>query len=185
MPGRPEVHDLGPAVWSTEQMSRPGVRLGVDVGSVRVGLAASDPSGLLASPVETLVRDLTGTRTDQGRISAVAGERDALEIVVGLPRSLSGEEGEAARLARAYALDLARLVAPMPVRLVDERLTTVESHRKLRDSGVAGRAHRAVVDQAAAVLILQSALDAERLSGRAPGEPVRISRRPRTKEGRR
>ncbi|MDQ2755927.1 MAG: Holliday junction resolvase RuvX [Actinomycetota bacterium] len=155
---------------------RPGVRLGVDVGSVRVGLAASDPSGLLASPVETVARDAK-ERSDQQRIAVVASEREALEVVVGLPLSLSGQEGPAAVTVRAYAAELAELLAPRPVRLVDERLTTVDAHRTLRTSGVAGRAHRAVVDQAAAVLILQGALDSERSTGRAPGELVKTRRR--------
>lgn len=163
---------------------RRGVRLGVDVGTVRVGLAASDPSGLLASPVETVPRDTRG-HADQERIAAVAVERDALEVVVGLPRSLSGEEGAAATTVRAYAVELAALLGSRPVRLVDERLTTVDAHRTLRTSGVSGRAHRAVVDQAAAVLILQTALDAERSSGRAPGELVRSRRRrPKARAGR-
>ena len=170
-------------MWSNEVVARAGVRLGVDVGSVRVGLAASDPSGLLASPVETLPRDPTAARTDLVRIAAVARELDAVEVVVGLPRHLSGAEGEAAKLARAYAGDLVRLLDPVPVRLVDERLTTVESHRRLRESGVAGRSQRGVVDQTAAVLILQSALDGERASGRAPGTRVApLRRRPRQKD---
>ncbi len=164
-------------------MVRSGVRLGIDVGSVRVGLASSDPSGLLASPVETVPRDPSGGRTDLARIAAVAHDLGVLEVVVGLPRHLSGAEGEAARLARAYAADVARVVDPIPVRLVDERLTTVESHRRLRESGVPGRSQRGVVDQAAAVLILQSALDAERMSGRAPGSRVApLRRRPRQKD---
>ncbi|MDQ2782089.1 MAG: Holliday junction resolvase RuvX [Actinomycetota bacterium] len=162
---------------------RTGVRIGVDVGSVRVGLAASDPSGLLASPVATVPRDSGETRADVARIAGTARDLGAVEIVVGLPRLLSGAEGEAARLARAYALELSLAVSPTPVRLVDERLTTVESHRRLRESGVAGRSQRGVVDQTAAVLILQSALDAERASGRAPGTPVAPQRRrPRTKD---
>ncbi len=167
-------------------MVRPGVRLGVDVGSVRVGLAASDPSGTLATPVATLARDGSEGRADQQRIAGLVREREVVEVVVGLPRLMSGEEGEAARLARVYASELARLVGPVPVRLVDERLTTVQAHRKLRDSGVAGRSQRAVVDQAAAVLILQSALDAERASGRAPGDPVGVTGRrpPRDKDPR-
>ena len=162
---------------------RAGVRLGVDVGSVRVGLASSDPSGLLASPVETVPRDPSAARSDLARIAAVARDLDAVEVVVGLPRHLSGGEGEAAKLARDYAADVARLLDPIPVRLVDERLTTVESHRRLRESGVAGRSQRGVVDQTAAVLILQSALDAERLSGHAPGSRVApLRRRPRQKD---
>jgi putative Holliday junction resolvase len=170
-------------MWLAEAVVRPGVRLGVDVGAVRVGLAASDPSGMLASPVETVPRDTSSARADLTRIATVARERGAVEVVVGLPRLLSGAEGEAARLARAYAADLALAVHPVPVQLVDERLTTVESHRRLRESGVAGRSQRAVVDQTAAVLILQTALDTERVSGRAPGMLVKPARRrPRTKD---
>ena len=162
-----------PFLWSNEVVARAGVRLGVDVGSVRVGLAASDPSGMIATPVQTLPRNLGG-RADQHTIAAAVRERNVLEVVVGLPRSLSGLEGRAAALARDYAVELAVLVAPVPVRLVDERLSTVDAARTLRDSGVAGRKQRAVVDQAAAVLILQAALDGERSSGMPPGEPVRL-----------
>ncbi len=154
----------------------------MDVGSVRVGLAASDPGGVLATPVDTLARDLL-SGADLDVIAAAVLERQALEVVVGLPRSLSGDEGQAADSARAYAVALAARIAPTPVRLVDERLTTIDAHRQLRESGMAGRAQRAVVDQAAAVLILQAALDAERLSGIAVGEVVgqRKARAPRTK----
>ena len=163
---------------------RAGVRLGVDVGSVRVGLAASDPGGILATPIKTLERDLKSD-TDQVAIAAVVLERDVLEVVVGLPRSLSGGEGPAAAGARSYATAMAALISPTPVRLIDERLTTIDAHRQLRDSGLAGRAQRAVVDQAAAVLILQAALDAEKSSGQPPGELVagRKPRAPRTKAG--
>jgi len=157
---------------------RHGVRLGVDVGSVRVGLAVSDPGGVLATPVETIERD-PGSGADLAVIVAAVHERAALEVVVGLPRSLSGREGPAAEAARTYAVALASLIAPTPVRLVDERLTTIDAHRNLRDSGVAGRAQRAVVDQAAAVLILQTALDTERSSGAAAGELVG-GRKPRS-----
>ena len=163
---------------------RAGIRLGVDVGSVRVGLAASDPGGILATPIRTIVRDLS-SGSDQVAIEAVVLERDVLEVVVGLPRSLSGGEGPAAEEARSYAKTLAARLAPVPVRLIDERLTTIDAHRQLRDSGVPGRAQRAVVDQAAAVLILQAALDAEKSLGRPPGELVagRKPRAPRTKAG--
>jgi putative Holliday junction resolvase len=99
-------------------------------------------------------------------------EYDALEVVVGLPRTMRGDEGSAADAARRYATAIARRVAPVGVRLVDERLSTVSAHRTLRDAGVRGRRHRPVVDQVAAVVILQSALDAERASGRAPGTLV-------------
>jgi len=161
---------------------RAGVRLGVDVGSVRVGLAASDPGGILATPIDTLDRDLVHGG-DQSMIAAVVLERHVLEVVVGLPRSLSGGEGPAAVGARSYATALASRISPTPVRLIDERLTTIDAHRRLRDSGLASRAQRAVVDQAAAVLILQTALDTEKSSGLPPGELVsgRKPRSPRTK----
>lgn len=147
---------------------RPGVRFGVDVGSVRIGVARSDPSGLLATPLETVRRG----RGDLGRIAALVAEYEAVEVLVGLPTSLSGREGPAASSARAFARRLAVRLSPLPVRLVDERLSTVTAERALRGSGVRGRARRKVVDQAAAVVILQAALDAERSSGDAPGEIV-------------
>jgi putative holliday junction resolvase len=151
--------------------TRPGARVGVDVGDARVGVAASDASGVLAHPVRTLPRDVAAD-SDVEAVVALARELEAIEVVVGLPRLLSGHEGEAARIARDYAGRLAGRLGTVGVRMVDERLTTVDAHRRLRDSGVPGRGQRAVVDQAAAVLILQSALDTEALSGRPPGELV-------------
>jgi putative Holliday junction resolvase len=147
------------------------VRLGVDVGSVRVGVARTDQGALVVVPVETVLRDTAGAR-DLDRIVDLVREYDALEVVVGLPRTLRGDEGSAAGAARRYATAIARRIAPVGVRLVDERLSTVSAHRSLRDAGVRGRRHRPVVDQMAAVVILQSALDAERASGRAPGALV-------------
>lgn len=138
-----------------------GVRVGVDVGSVRVGVAASDPAGVLATPVLTLSRDFRGER-DLDELAGIVAERAAVEVVVGLPRSLSGRDGPAVAAARAYADALATRVAPVPVRLVDERLTTVVAEQQLRAAGHASRARRRVVDQAAAVAILQSALDTAR-----------------------
>lgn len=155
-----------------------GVLLGVDVGEARVGLAASDAIGLLAHPVATLRRDHEG-ESDLEQIAAEINQRAAVGIVVGLPRGLSGAEGVAAERARHYAMALQRLVE-VPVRLWDERLTTVDAHRVLRSSGVAGREQRGVVDQAAAVLILQGALDARR-AGRPPGVPLK-QRKPRTRK---
>lgn len=120
---------------------------------------------------------------DLVEIARIMAEREAIEAIVGLPRTLAGDEGAAAQAARTYAGRLAARVAPVPVRLVDERLTTVDAHRSLRESGVEGRRQRAVVDQAAAVLILQAALDAERSTGRPPGELVGTGgRKPRTKD---
>lgn len=154
-----------------------GPRLAVDVGSVRVGLAASDPDGLIATPVDTLARDVPGrkerrTPTDVERIVHEVHERGAAVVYVGHPRHLSGAEGAASAAARAYAVGLAQAVAPVPVRLVDERMSTVTAHQALQASGRSGRRQRQVVDQAAAVVILQYALDAERATGRRPGEPV-------------
>lgn len=174
---------------STSMPTRPGRRVGIDVGSVRVGVAVSDPSALLATPVRTVARDPdreAQAPTDLEEVAVLVSEMDAVEVIVGLPRTLAGEEGAAAEAARTYAGRLSVRIAPVPVRLVDERLTTVDAHRNLRESGVDGRRQRSVVDQAAAVLILQAALDAERSSGRPPGELVRTGgRKPRTKDRRR
>jgi putative pre-16S rRNA nuclease len=147
---------------------RRGVRVGVDVGEVRIGVARSDPSGLIATPLETVVRGAG----DLSRLRSLAQQEDALEVVVGLPRSLSGGEGPAATKVRAFARRLAEAVAPVPVRLYDERLSTVAAEAVLRERGKKGQKRRAVVDQAAAVVILQNALDTERGTGAAPGELV-------------
>ena len=146
---------------------RVGVRLGVDVGQVRVGVATCDPGGVIATPVETLRRG----KGDLDRLAALVAEREAVEVVVGLPTSLSGRSGPAADAAESYARELAARV-PVPVRLVDERLSTVSAQRGLHASGVDTRRGRSVIDQAAAVIILQGALDAERSSGAAPGRLV-------------
>jgi putative Holliday junction resolvase len=147
-----------------------GTRLGIDPGDARIGVARSDPSGFLATPVETVQRG----PGDLDRIAAILTEEEAVEVVVGLPRSLSGREGPAAVKAREFAALLASRVAPVPVRLCDERLTTVTAENLLRDRGRKGSKRRAVVDQAAAVVILQQALDTERASGEAPGEVVAV-----------
>ncbi|HEX7187038.1 MAG TPA: Holliday junction resolvase RuvX [Actinomycetes bacterium] len=146
---------------------RAGVRVGVDVGSVRVGVATCDPAGLIATPVATLRRG----RGDLDALSRLVTEREAIEVVVGLPTTLAGRHGAAAEAAQAYAEAVAGAVA-VPVRLVDERLSTVGAQRDLRASGVDTRRGRSVIDQAAAVIILQAALDAERRSGTAPGRLV-------------
>jgi putative Holliday junction resolvase len=152
---------------------RTGVRIGIDVGSVRVGVAASDPDGVLAVPVRTLRRDRRTDR-DMNEIAAIAAERGAVEVVVGLPRSLSGRDGTAATGARDYAERLARRVS-VPVRLIDERLSTVQAQAGLRVAGLRGRRQRAVIDQAAAVVVLQAALDEERAGGEPPGDLVSIA----------
>ncbi|MGO9226596.1 Holliday junction resolvase RuvX [Mycobacterium sp.] len=151
-----------------------GRRLGIDVGSVRIGVAGSDPDGILATPVETVRRDRSGRHLR--RLAALAAELDAVEVVVGLPRTLADRTGPAAvdaiELAGKRAEVLAHRVPPIPVRLADERLTTVSAQRSLREAGVRAREQRAVIDQAAAVAILQSWLDQRRAAlagGRADG----------------
>lgn len=149
---------------------RPGVRLGIDPGDARIGVARSDPSGFLATPLETVSRG----RGDVRRLGRLRAEVEAMEVVMGLPRSLSGAEGPAAAKVRDFARALARHIAPVPVRLCDERLTTVTAEAVLRERGHKGSKRRAVVDQAAAVVILQHALDTERNTGSAPGEIVEV-----------
>lgn len=149
---------------------RHGVRLGLDPGDARIGVASSDPSGMLATPLETVRRG----RDDVRRIRRLTEESGAVEVVVGLPRSLSGREGPAAVAVREFADRLARRLSPVPVRLVDERLSTVSAEAVLRSRGRTGQKRRAVVDMAAAVVILQHALDIERGTGQAPGELVAV-----------
>jgi putative holliday junction resolvase len=156
--------------WNDEL--RRGVRLAVDVGSVRLGVAASDPDGLLASPIATVRRG----RGDLAELARMATERDVLEIIVGLPTSLAGNAGQAADQARDFAATLASLVAPIQVRLVDERFTTVIAHAALREGGRNSKERRSVIDQAAAALLLQGALDAERQTGNPVGELVGATR---------
>jgi putative Holliday junction resolvase len=134
-------------------MPLPGVVIGVDVGTVRVGVAASDPRRVLASPVETV--QAPGLQ----RVSEIVAERGAVLVVVGLPTSLSGRATSAsATMAKEWAAELAHLVA-VPVELVDERLTTVTAGQALRSAGKKGKQARSVIDQAAAVTLLQAVLD--------------------------
>lgn len=141
-----------------------GPRLGVDVGTVRVGVAVSDPDGVVATPLTTLNRDAAGGR-DLDELRRIVADRDVVEVVVGLPRTLAGRSGPAARAAAAYAEELGGLIAPVPVRLVDERLTTAAASRDLSRHGVSARRQRAVIDQAAATGILQGWLDQQRSTG--------------------
>ena len=145
-----------------------GVRLGLDPGDARIGVATSDPHGILATPVETVARG----DGDLDRIAVLAEELGAEVVYLGLPRSLSGGEGPAAGKVRAFAHELAARLAPRQLRLVDERLSTVTAEGVLRERGKKGRKRRAVVDQAAAVVILQGAIDTERRTGAPVGEPV-------------
>lgn len=141
---------------------RRGRSLGIDAGSVRIGVACSDPDGILATPVETVRRDRSGKHLRR-LVELVAG-LDAVEVVVGLPRTLADRTGSSARDAIELAEVLARRIAPTPVRLADERLTTVSAQRSLRQAGVRAKGQRKVIDQAAAVAILQGWLDERRVA---------------------
>ncbi|RLK49180.1 Holliday junction resolvase RuvX [Microbacterium telephonicum] len=146
---------------------RRGARLGIDVGKARVGVARCDPDGMLAVPVETVPRDDASV----GRVVAIASEYDVIEMLVGFPLSLSGgstaSTDDAVSFARAVAA-----ASGLPVRLVDERLSTVSAHAALRDAGRSQKSSRRIVDQVAAVVLLQQAIDVEKRSGNPAGTPL-------------
>lgn len=154
-----------------------GTKLGVDVGLARVGLAGSDPGGILATPIRTLKRDAK-KNSDIRVLVREAAERSAVQIFVGLPRTMKGGESASTQMAREYADVLAQALADadlaVSVNLIDERLTTVSAHRTLHSAGMSSREHRKVVDQVAAVEILQQALDMQRALGRDVGSPVAV-----------
>lgn len=156
---------------------RSGVRLGIDVGKARIGVARSDLHGMLATPLETVRRAADGS--DVGRVVELAVEYDAAEILVGLPLALSGRETASTDDARGFAERVAGAVG-RPVRLVDERLSTVSANSVLRTSGRSQKSSRMIVDQIAAVVILQQALDTERSTGRPPGSLVDAEELPPT-----
>lgn len=147
---------------------RSGVRLALDLGEARIGVAACDPAGTLAFPVAT-VRAGPGETAELARLVAAY---EPIEILVGLPRSLSGADGPAAVTIRARAQALAGALHPVPVRLVDERLSTVAAARQLRAAGRSAKQQRSRIDAAAAAAILEHALTSEKTLGRAPGELV-------------
>jgi putative Holliday junction resolvase len=153
---------------------RSGVRIGIDVGRARVGVSRCDAKGILATPVETVPRS---DGADLDRIAMIARELEAIELIVGVPLSLSGAETASTTDARDFAVALARRTA-LPTRLVDERLSTVSAGRALREAGRSTRSARPVIDQAAAVIILQHALDSERSSGTEPGTLIAPSQGP-------
>ncbi|EGQ73689.1 Holliday junction resolvase RuvX [Actinomyces sp. oral taxon 448] len=154
---------------------RPGVRLAFDVGTVRVGVARCDAEAILSVPLATLRRDRYGADLDQA--ADLVEEYDAAQVVVGLPRRMSGGSSVSTRDARRWARGLAQLITPVPVRLVDERLSTVTAHRELHASGRTEATFRQVVDQAAAVVILDQALETERTTNAPAGELVPPTRR--------
>jgi putative Holliday junction resolvase len=152
-----------------------GRRIGVDVGTVRVGVAVCDPDGILATPVATVLRDKRESRdktgnvtqrddipSDIAEIARIVRSYEVVEVIVGLPVNLAGKEGPAATAIRQYTEVLKTVLDPVPVVFTDERMSTVAATRRLSERGVRGKRQRAVVDQAAAVEILQTWLDSQR-----------------------
>lgn len=143
---------------------RRGVRLGIDVGKARVGVARCDRDGLLAVPVETVAR----TDASVARIAELAAEYEAFEMLVGLPVSMSGGDTASTGDARAFANEL-RIATGLPIRMIDERLSTVSAHAALREAGRSQRSSRKIIDQVAAVVLLQQAIDVEKSTGTPAG----------------
>lgn len=144
---------------------RAGVRLGIDVGKSRVGVARSDAAGLMAVPVTTFAR-----ATALVELRALVVEYEPIEIVCGLPLNLAGKETESTADARQFAAAVWELTG-VPIRLVDERLTTVSAQNSLHAAHHTEKSSRAVIDQVAATIVLETALEAER-SGNTLGETV-------------
>ncbi|WP_235681047.1 Holliday junction resolvase RuvX [Tomitella gaofuii] len=159
---------------------RRGRRLAVDVGAVRIGVASCDPDGILATPVETVPRAKKShaQSPDVRRIAALVDEYEAVEVIVGLPRTLRGTEGKATATVRAFTRVLEAAVAPVPVLFADERFSTVTAQQALHSSGVDTRRGRSVIDQAAAVAILQDWL--ERAKAATEGHPAEQRRAARS-----
>ena len=156
---------------------RSGARLAFDVGKVRIGVARCDAQAILSVPVMTLKRDRFGAELEEA--ADLIEEYDAIEAIVGLPRRMNGGSSASTEDARRWAHELAQLVTSVSVRLVDERLSTVTAHRELHESGRTEASFRKVVDQAAAVVILDQALDIERMTNAPAGEIVPPTRRDR------
>ena len=156
---------LAPTVETTPPLPR-GVRLGLDVGKARIGVAGSDPDGLMAMPISTVKR---GAPADTAEIVEIATDRNAKVIYIGLPKHMSGKEGESAADARQFASKLASKLPDIEFRFIDERLTTVTATANLQAAGRKANRQKSVIDQQAAVIILQSGLDTERVSGRRAG----------------
>lgn len=166
---------------------RTGNRLGIDVGKARIGVARSDMHGMLATPVETITRDHSGI-SDIARLVEIIRELNVFECVFGLPVNMRGErtpstddaESFARRVAEALVSDTSNSTAQITeqsvgVRLIDERLSTVSAQGHLRQAGKKTKQTRSIIDQAAAVVILQHALDSERAQGKAPGVEVVVA----------
>lgn len=143
---------------------RRGIRLAVDVGKARVGVAQCDPDGMLATPTETIAR----AERAIDRLADLVREWAPIEVVVGLPINMRGERTASTDDAERFAQQLSERI-DVPIRMLDERLSTVSAHSALRASGRTTRTSRTIVDQVAAVVLLQQALDIEKSTGRPPG----------------
>lgn len=162
----------------TEHDIRTGVRLALDWGDARIGVAACDARGVLAYPVETVAAGDTAL----ARLQALTAEYEPFEVIIGLPRNMDGSEGPAAAKIREHAAAYARVVSDVQVRFVDERLTTVSAARTLSARGRSAKKQRSVIDQVAAVKILEQALESERRTGVAPGEALASPAGPREEQ---
>lgn len=145
---------------------RPGTRFALDLGESRIGVAKSDASGMLASPfgVYKTVEDWLSP------FSQVLVEWEAIELLIGLPTDLEGNNGIAAQNVLERVAHIRTVLADVPIRLVDERFTTVTARRNLQAAGYNSRSDKTLIDAAAATVLLQGALDAERASGQPGGE---------------
>lgn len=149
---------------------RTGVRLGIDYGAVRIGVSVCDPQGQVVLPLQVVRTAKYGEDVDE--VAELARERDAIEVVVGYPRHLSGRVGEAARAARRFAFALGRACPNLRVALVDERLTSAQAHALLAQGAVSGKNRKGKVDPLAAAIILETALQIERSTGSPAGETI-------------
>lgn len=147
-----------------------GRKLALDIGRARVGIAISDAAGILASPSESIARLADDSETVKEILQLVI-DNEIVELYIGDPVSLSGEQTSSTADARNFAA-LLQSATSLPVRLVDERLTTISAARNLRESGKDARASKSFIDSASAVVILESVLQTERVSARSAGRAV-------------
>ena len=149
---------------------RSGRRLAIDVGKVRIGIAASDQHSILASGIETVQRT-SDLQVSINRIKEIIGEVQPIEIYIGLPISMKGESTESTRDAIEFAKALAGS-SEIPIRFIDERLTTILAANSLKLSGRSSKLGRKVIDQIAATVILEQAIEIEKLTGSIPGRAL-------------
>jgi putative Holliday junction resolvase len=147
-----------------------GRKLAIDIGRARLGIAISDLSGILSSPLDSVRRIADDSETIKEILKIVA-DNEVQEIYVGDPVSLSGEITPSTDDARNFA-SLLQSTTVLPVRLIDERLTTVTAARNLRDSGKNAKTSKSLIDSASAVVILEAVFQVERVSGEAAGRSV-------------